>query len=92
MGNPDYPGLTSAGWGLPNWIDVLTTHAPANTLTYNLANGASVCDISLDEGHDPQRVPDFIAQAQTFVEQLATGMSKQSNSVSKDYKGSPQPT
>lgn len=44
LGNPTYPGVTSAGFGQPNWVDnLILDYSPTNTLCYDFAfYGASV--------------------------------------------------
>lgn len=67
LGNPDYPGQTTAGTGLPNWVDKLTyDHNPSGyyTFTYNYAVGSACVN---DTRYYTTRVPNFIAQTGNFA-------------------------
>lgn len=77
FGNPDYPGVTTAGIGQVNWIDALVhDRAPANTLCYNFAwVGATVT-------RSPDDPP--VGQYYTFTDQVAEFQQSKS---SADWTG-----
>lgn len=52
-GNPPYPGLTSTGPGQENWVDILATNSPSNTLIYDFAMSGSCVDKTYYYGKYP---------------------------------------
>ncbi|CCX16515.1 hypothetical protein FPQ18DRAFT_277663 [Pyronema domesticum] len=64
MGNPVYPGWTSANG--PNWIDYLTsTYNASTTVTYNMAYGGATIDSNLVVPYRPE-VRSIVNQVEDF--------------------------
>jgi phospholipase/lecithinase/hemolysin len=81
MGNPRYPGYTSANG--PNWVGSLTTQHNASILqTYNLAYGGATVDSALVKPYKPevlsvkQQVLDLFLPGYTGAEPTAASPPK----------------
>ena len=87
MGNPSYPGITSAGFGQINWIDFLIhERAPANTLCYNFAcYGATVTRSPGDP--PPLQYRTFTDQIQVFQDVKDTAPWNGNNSLFVSWFG-----
>ncbi|KAL4933229.1 SGNH/GDSL hydrolase family protein [Aspergillus undulatus] len=69
LGNPPYPGWTSAGGA--NWIsNLVATYNDSLLLNYNLAYGGATVNASLVAPYTPE-VYSFIDQVEEFTEYLA---------------------
>lgn len=69
LGNPVYPGSTSTGAGQPNWVDIMTTNSPLNTLTYDFAVGGASVNNSLIQGAHAD-TPAFLNQSATWLNNI----------------------
>lgn len=69
IGNPVYPGSTTAGTGKANWVGHLVhDDSPRNTLSYNFAVSGATTNNSKVNGN----VADFITQVSTFSGSVGT--------------------
>jgi len=74
MGNPTYPGSTSTGTGQANWIDILASNSPLNTLVYDFAVGGASVDNNITGVYTD--TPAFVNQSATWLTNLATKPKK----------------
>ena len=68
LGNPKYPGYTTCAMG-PNWLDLVLTKSPANTMFYNFAHGGATVDGDLP-GFNHEDF-DFTGQVNDFLKVIS---------------------